>query len=307
MMRTENTIPVKYVQPDDWDGSDRRVSEGQETVNYLGNSHVRVWYNIQKQGYLPHHHAAIELIACLKDAYTVSCQNQVFHLKEEELLLIPPHMLHRLMGNPTGARLIMLFDGAPLTAFLDYKLISARLNKAVYISASGDPVFHHALWKDTTRISEIYFGHENMWELDIYACILHFFGTLGSHYLPESRPLPDRGPGCAQKSFEHFASLLTYLEEHVQECLSLEEAAEFTGYSKFHFGRLFKDYIGSTYYEYIQDLRIRTAEELLATDISVTEVAYRTGFHDPASFSRAFKNTTGITPTRYRSLTVQER
>ena len=99
-MRTENTIPVKYVQPDDWDGSDRRVSEGQETVNYLGNSHVRVWYNIQKQGYLPHHHAAIELIACLKDAYTVSCQNQVFHLKEEELLLIPPHMLHRLMGNP---------------------------------------------------------------------------------------------------------------------------------------------------------------------------------------------------------------
>jgi AraC-like DNA-binding protein/mannose-6-phosphate isomerase-like protein (cupin superfamily) len=307
IMKAEETTPVRYVQPDDWDGSDRRVNGDQETVNYLGNSHIRLWYNNQTEGYPTHHHGAVEIIACLKGDYTISCQNQVYHLKEKDLLFIPPHMLHRLMGSTSGARLIMLFDNTPVTAFADYKLISARFIRPLYFSTSKDPVLHNEIWEDMNRITDIYFRHESMWELNVYARILHIFASFGRQTLSQSNPFPDQGTAAVQKGYDHFTKLLTYLENNVQHCLSLEEAAEFTGYSKFHFSRLFKEYIGSTYYEYIQSLRIRTAKELLATDISVTEVAYQTGFNDLASFSRAFKNNTGITPTKYRSLTIRER
>lgn len=305
-MRTEEDLPIKYVQPDAWDGSDRRVNGDQEFVRYLGNSHIRIWYNIQTEGYPPHHHAAMEIIACIKDEYAISCQNQVYHLNENDLLFIPPHMPHRLMGNPSGARFIMIIDSSMFSCFADYKLILARFNRPLYISATKDPVFHHKIWEDMNHITDLYFDHKNMWELAIYARLLHIIASFGRHSLRKSGDSTASNSGVVSKSYDRFTELLAYLEDHITELLSLEQAAEFTGYSKFHFSRLFKDYTGSTYHEFIQDLRIRKAKELLADENSVTEVAYQTGFHDLASFSRAFKSNTGMTPTKYRSLAVQE-
>ena len=300
----DGKTPLKFIQPDEYDGVDRHLNGNQENVQYVGNSHIRIWYNTQTEGYMPHHHAAIEIISTVEGDYTVSCNNQVYHLHQGDLLIIPPHMVHRLMGSPSGARFITLFDVSPISDFVDFKVISARFVRPVYISAAKEPVLHHQMTEGLVRSAELYFAHETMWEMMIYAEILKLYGFIGKAYLSNPDNFSSKDHPHIQRNYDKFDNLLSYLEEHVADRITLDDAAEYAGYSKFHFSRLFKEYTGITYYEHIQNIRIRTAQELLATETSITEIAYRTGFHDLTSFSRAFRNATGMTPTKYRSLTA---
>lgn len=82
---------------------------------------------------------------------------------------------------------------------------------------------------------------------------------------------------------------------------SVEEYARNSGYSKYHFIRLFKEATGQTPIEYRIRLRLENACSLLrSTSYSMHEIAEAIGFSDPAYFSRLFKKNIGKSPQAYR-------
>jgi two-component system, response regulator YesN len=92
-----------------------------------------------------------------------------------------------------------------------------------------------------------------------------------------------------------------YIDEHFAEAITLEEAAEHVGLSPYYFSKLFKDRFGITFIDYITEIRIKRAKELMENpDVSVKEVCYTVGYKDPNYFSRVFKKYTGLTPSEYR-------
>lgn len=95
--------------------------------------------------------------------------------------------------------------------------------------------------------------------------------------------------------------VLAYIEEHVTEDLKLDTLAEVAGMSKYHFSRLFKDAVGVPPYRYVVQQRVEAARSLLlGTDLSVTEIALRTGFSSQSHLSTAFREHTGTTPVALR-------
>lgn len=93
-----------------------------------------------------------------------------------------------------------------------------------------------------------------------------------------------------------------YLEKNYTQSLSLEELAGLVNYSKSHFCYLFKAVTGMTYIEYLHDLRIRRAKQLLAqTDKTVTDISYAVGYNTISHFNKHFKQVAGVTPSQYRS------
>ena len=83
----------------------------------------------------------------------------------------------------------------------------------------------------------------------------------------------------------------------------MEMVDEHSGFSKLHFSRLFKKYTNTTFYDYLILKRIQAAEQLLAdADLSITEVALRTGFSSISTFNRTFKRKKNCTPREYRSM-----
>ena len=85
-------------------------------------------------------------------------------------------------------------------------------------------------------------------------------------------------------------------------CGALRVAAQ-AGFSKYHFSRLFKQYTDSTFYKYLNQKRIEYAKTLLQDPgMTVTEVAFKSGFSSLSAFLRMFKLMNNCTPTEFREM-----
>ncbi len=94
---------------------------------------------------------------------------------------------------------------------------------------------------------------------------------------------------------------LGLLENSIKRHVSLAELSELTAMSVSTLNRSFKEATGYSPVEYHLKIRIKKAGEILcSTNLSITEVANRTGFDDSNYFSRQFKKTTGISPLEFR-------
>ena len=93
-----------------------------------------------------------------------------------------------------------------------------------------------------------------------------------------------------------------YISEHYHETVELSKLAELAGLSEGHFCRVFKQYTHMRPVEYVTNLRIERAKDLLLQEprINVTRIAHQTGFISPSYFSKTFKSKTGMTPEAYR-------
>ena len=92
--------------------------------------------------------------------------------------------------------------------------------------------------------------------------------------------------------------------DNLQKGIKPEQVARQLNMSYSWFRRLFKEYTGFAPAQYVQELRIQYAKELLTnSNISIKEIAFNSGFENPEYFFLLFKNKTGYTPSKYRDFT----
>lgn len=97
------------------------------------------------------------------------------------------------------------------------------------------------------------------------------------------------------------ATIITYLEEHYPENITLEMLTHDFGINRTNLCREFKNYTGFSIKKYILTLRINQAKLLLQnTNYRVEEISEIVGFHDAAHFIQIFKKMVGITPHQFR-------
>ena len=95
--------------------------------------------------------------------------------------------------------------------------------------------------------------------------------------------------------------VIDHLREHLDRPVRLEELAEVACFSKFHFHRIFTAVAGETVHACANRLRLEKAARFLRfSDRSLTAIALDCGFSSSATFSRAFRDAYGTTPSRFR-------
>ena len=97
--------------------------------------------------------------------------------------------------------------------------------------------------------------------------------------------------------------MIRYIDEHTEEQVRLEDIASLVNLSPSYAAIYFRKKTGTTLREFMLQRKMEDArKKLLERDASVTDIAYNLGYHDYRSFSRAFKNITGITPSEFQEL-----
>lgn|GEM_PF-1262383 len=100
---------------------------------------------------------------------------------------------------------------------------------------------------------------------------------------------------------ERLLRVIQFIEINLPNHLCLDKIAQQACLSKFHFSRLFKQHLGVSPIQFIRNLRIYRATDLLrSTNLAIATVAEQTGFNDLSDFYRRFKKVHGMPPSDFR-------
>ena len=92
-----------------------------------------------------------------------------------------------------------------------------------------------------------------------------------------------------------------YIKTQYNKDISLDDVSKEVDISPYYFSKLFKEETGENFIEYLTNMRLKTAKNLLdTTEMSMKEIGIQIGYSDPNYFSRIFKKNFGITPTEYK-------
>lgn len=195
-----------------------------------------------------------------------------------------------------------MFDISLITKLKSFVGIQSILSQPLYVTKEGYPQIYDDVFQLLIQMRNEYFNRNEYAELTIFSLLLTFLTKFGYNHINASNLFPNVRLYKQKEYIQKFNSLMEYIDEHYMEDLNLEMISESTGFSKYHFSRLFKQYTGFTFCDYLCHRRIKVAEELLARpDLSVTEVALQAGFPSISTFNRLFKQYKNCTPSEYRS------
>lgn len=278
----------------------RYLTDEVEDVDFAPKSNVRVWYNFQVEGYPPHRHMPLEVVIPVENGYKYIADGHKFNLNVGDILIIPSNIIHEVECDTEGRRFIYLFEIEFIKQFYNYDDLTNFMSEPRLINQKTYPDIYKKVYNHFISIADSYFmqmGKVN--ELSIFSDLIQVFAIIAQE---ENQTNTIKIYNEKQReNFYKFKSLITYVNTHYMDDISLEYAAAYVGFSKFHFARLFKEFTDSSFYDYLCHRRIMAAKSFLEDDsISITEVGRRCGFTNQSTFTRSFSAHSGMTPSKYR-------
>lgn len=92
---------------------------------------------------------------------------------------------------------------------------------------------------------------------------------------------------------------IEFIEDHIKEDITIEEIANQSGYSLYHFSRVFSLCKGISVMEYMRGRRLALATTELLNNRKIIDIAFDYGFETPSGFAKAFRKAYGYSPTQY--------
>lgn len=256
-------------------------------INYINRGHI--WHEINKSRY---------------------------ELVKGDIFVMPPFVPHQLLPGSNPDFEIIELEFRPEFIFLnagfseninnfsslfDFSYIEpflvAECNVRPHLNLSGDRQM-----QIEALLEEIYTEYTTRPEgylLALRADLLKLLVQLGRCFRQDSED--NNTTQIYNHHREAMEKAIRYVNEHYADPLSIESVARIAMLSLSYFSYLFKAITGKTVVEYINDLRIRKALQLLQeTNDLVVDICFNTGFKNVSHFNRTFKNQVGISPTQYR-------
>lgn len=257
------------------------------------------------RGYLDlHWHEELQFTLVISGQVHMKIGDLSYSLDTGEAIFINSGMLHITTYMSEDAKYISINFLAKLLCFFNNSLMERKYVKPFIANFALTALhFHKGIsWHDDVLAllnklydemkKSYYLGQE--YELSIYAVRIWklVIGHIEVNHQPESSWI---------KKQKRMQEMLTYIHEHYDEEIRLEDIAGIVHISIGECGRFFKNMLGTTPNEYLIDYRIKMSlEALIAKDATVAEIATQVGFNHVSYFIQCFKKKTGITPKQYQ-------
>lgn len=276
-----------------------------ETINYKQSTSIKLYDNDEYEDYPAHWHMPPEIIMPTENIYTVECYNQIFTLREGDIVLICPGCIHTLYAPEKGRRIIFQADINPLRFMKEIETLVTIISPLIVITPEDFPSIYNKVKSLLLEIKNEYLSSSTFFsEVSIYSKTLEIITLIERSRAAAGMetPSPD-APRKQEENIEKFIEICNYISAHCSDELNLEAVASMSGFSKFYFSRLFKQFTNVSFYKYVNQKRIEKAAEMLTEpNISITNVALSCGFESLSSFIRMFKIVKGCTPTEFRNM-----
>ncbi|MCM1061858.1 MAG: AraC family transcriptional regulator [Eubacterium sp.] len=255
-----------------------------------------------------HWHSEFEINFIISGYADFICGDSKFISSEGDIIVIPPNMLHAIYPRENSCQLYdtVVFSGEML-GISENDRCAARCVKPLVNGAykinpriTREHVFYSELRTAAENIFSCAKGNKPRLDMLMKSELLRLFWLL-----QESGDISP-ADGNSTGKIETIRPAIEYMNENFAEKITVEQLAETVRVSKSYFMRIFREAAGAGAIEYLSQIRIKKACEILAeTDKTAAETALECGFGNLSNFNRQFKNIVGCTPKDYRKINIK--
>lgn len=269
-------------------------------MNYIGGN-----------SFIDHHwHTEIEILHLLKGAFTLTCNTTSYSANPSDILFINAEQLHSIRPTVFPCQYDAFVFPLELLFFEMQDYVQAHVLNPLHQKRKMFPPiltrlepYHSEIQRELFMISQNEQTAANQDPFSVKLSLLNIIRLLAL-----SKQFQDADAHSAlYEQTDRQKAILTYLSKHMNERLTLSSVSAEFGFSPKYFSRFFKKHFDKTFVQYINDLRVKKAcELLLESQQSVMEISLKVGFENLGYFIRQFKRATGQTPTQYRKIRLAD-
>ena len=250
-----------------------------------------------------HSHDYYELYFFEEGAVTMVIDEKPYPLRQGDVILIPPGVSHRaqLTDGEKPYRRFVFWVSQPFLAVLEGRspaygyLLRRAEDRGRYVYRFDLPTFNAIRTRLFTLLDEIH-ADRFAKEAAITLCISELLLFLGRtvHEQEQRRN--------KKEQLSRYEAIARYVDQHLDEPLSLDALAKQFYLSKFYLVHLFRENTGLSVHQYLLKKRLAACCDAMQGGAAVGEVCRRWGFGDYSAFYRAFRKEYGMSPSAYLEL-----
>ncbi|MBE7052978.1 MAG: AraC family transcriptional regulator [Ruminococcaceae bacterium] len=293
------------------------INENRQTINdsYKQNCPILVDINHStcEKGYLfgAHYHSNVEFLYGLKGSLFIKCKNEEYHLKEGDLILINPDIVHYTIGEDEENQYICM-RMLPMEIYNASKNIVNKNHFLPFIITSDDyPIFFKSEYLLGSYVPQVLkdmlYEYENQntgYEMSLISGVYKLLVWILRYW--EENAYVNK-ISMENADFEIYHKIRGFIGKNFYKDISVNDVAKYCNMSYSSFYKRFKEIMGYTFTDYITNVRISEAEKLLATtSIPINDISQKVGFSTPSYFVSQFKKSKNVTPKHYRKEFLNE-
>lgn len=276
----------------------------------IGDTEIEVGTDRQGKFYQmknAHFHPVYEIYYLIAGTRKFFIEKEIYNISKGDLVLLDKNVMHKTAysSDKINERAYILFDDKHISEIIE------RFGKEEIEECFKQKVFSIPVQRREYvegLISQLYNEYKNIDEFShaLMECYLNelmiFLIRYKRHFASNSKKINIFNNSISLNSCdENIQTAAGYIAENFNKNITLADAAQYVNMSSTYFSKKFKEVTGFGFKEYLLNLRIKKAcELLLETKLSVTEIAYESGFNDSNYFGDVFKKSKGISPMQYR-------
>lgn len=250
-----------------------------------------------------HYHSQYEIYYLLSGDRNYFIQDRVYNVQKGDLILVNSNVLHKTIDGflDFHERLLIEFEMSFFDGFLvnhaDLQLLDAfnKEGNILRLAELEKKQFENCFFKiiQESKDNDI----ENNIALKVYFLELL---VIINKFHSRTNTMEFDHPSELHKKI---AEIIAYINQNYMYDIGLDLVAENFFISTAHLSRTFKKVTGFSFVEYLNNLRIKEAQKLLAeTRLNVSEIGEKVGYQSTTHFGRMFKAFTGSSPREYKKL-----
>lgn len=248
-----------------------------------------------------HHHDFYEIYFFLSGSVSYNIESRSYRLSPGDILLIAPHELHQPVFSPekqSYERYVLWVNANFLPQFS-----TPGQDVTSCFNTGGDERTNLIRPDGVTREFLTYLLQQLIREQDSseFGAEMYSLSCLAQILVLVNRTAlrAGRAPESRENTDSTVYRILSHINEHYYEDLTLDFLANEFFISKYHLSREFNRVVGTSVHRYIIQKRLIMARQMMAAGVSTSEVCQHCGFGDYSNFYRAFKSEYQISPREY--------
>lgn len=244
----------------------------------------------------------IQIFLVLDGELVVEMESGFYQMKENDLLVINRNQLYEVRSIKNNTVLTLSIPDEFISKYFEeyryyqFDLYSRQMDR-------GKESIIAQMSKSLSELLIAYSKQDEGSRLEVHILICKILLTLVQRFKGTKKATIHEGQGNDQRLKE----IISYIHQHYDEPITLEEVAQHFFLSPSYFSRYFKQQIGIGFSRYVMNIRLEhSVKDLQYTKDSITYISMKNGFPNTKSFSTLFKEVYGETPHAFREKNAKE-